>query len=255
MSKNQSTENTTNQAQPKDKSGIKLLGSILGLIGAGGAIAVLAVPSADTRGMHFEGPFHLALFEGDFVANVSDNQFTRFVKTSPEIEYDAYSSSYALARLEDPLFGALLQDSLGALLSSKSVDDIWGATERTIFRAEVLHATERILFIAHLGNTRHPLSFHEESGLRPGLSYANATFRGRFHDHTMIVSASAKTLQLDGGEPVPFEGTEEDLFVEDQTGEGVYVDVSQIHDDFNGEISVGVHGRIRQVFLTQHVAQ
>ena len=63
------------------------------------------------------------------------------------------------------------------------------------------------------------------------------------------------TLQLDEGEPVPFSGDEVDLFVPDQTGEGIYVDVSTIEPDFVGEISVGIHGRVRQVFLTQNIAQ
>ena len=50
-------------------------------------------------------------------------------------------------------------------------------------------------------------------------------------------------------------GAEVDLFVPDQTGEGIFVDVSTVERDFVGEVKVGVHGRIRQVFLTQNIAQ
>lgn len=240
--------------ESKPKGGLKLLGGVVGLIGAGAALALMAVPGQEKE-HHFKGPYHLPLFEEEFVSNVADNHFTRFLKTSPEVECFAYDDSYTAARSADLLYRSWLQNDLGMLLRSMSLDEVYGGTEGDLFAQRVRRTCEPILFPVHIGATSNPLDRDEESGLRPGDSYREATFRGRFHDHTLKVDAPSHTLQLDDGEPVPFSGDEVDLFVPDQTGEGIFVDVSTVERDFVGEVKVGVHGRVRQVFLTQNIAQ
>lgn len=251
--KQEAVEETPEKTK-KPKDGIKLLGGIVALIGVGGALAVMAIPSKEGP-KHFEGPFHLPLFESEFVSNVADNHFTRFLKTSPEVEYFAYGADYALNRSLDPLFKSWLANDLGTLLRSQHLDEVYGGVEGSEFTERVRRTAEPILFPVHIGETVNPLDRDVESGLRPGDSYRHSTFRGQYHDHTLKVDGTGRTLQLDEGELVPFNGTELDLFVADQTGEGIFVDVTQVEDEFVGEIHVGVHGRVRQVFMTQNIAQ
>ena len=112
-----------------------------------------------------------------------------------------------------------------------------------------------ILFPVHIGATGLPLDRDEASGLRPGVSFDEATFRGRFHDHLLKVDAVAQTLQIDDGPVFEFEGDEEDLELHTAAGRTVYVDVTEIVGDFQGEVKVGVHGRIRQLFASDLIAQ
>ena len=240
--------------EKKSGGGLKLLGGVVGLIGVGASLALMAVPSKE-QDHPFKGPYYLPLFEEEFVSNVADDHFTRFLKTSPAVEAFAYDETYTTQRAGDLLYQSWLQNDLGMLLRSMSLEEVYGGTEGQLFAQRVRRTVEPILFPVHIGTTLAHLDRDEESGLRPGDSYRRATFRGRFHDHVLKVDAVGSTLQLDEGEPVPFSGDEVDLFVPDQTGEGIYVDVSTIEPDVVGEVPVGIHGRVRQVFLTQNIAQ
>ena len=121
--------------------------------------------------------------------------------------------------------------------------------------AELRDMLNPILFPIHLGKTEFPLDIHEESGLRPGLSYARSTFRGKFHDHVLKIDAPAKTLQIDEDPVVTFTGVEEDFELTTQTGDSFFLDVTQVNPEFQGEIQIGVHGHLRQVFATEYIAQ
>jgi hypothetical protein len=69
------------------------------------------------------------------------------------------------------------------------------------------------------------------------------------------VDGPARTVQINDGPLVTFVGNEEDLQVLSAAGESIYLDVTEFDEDFQGELELGVHGRIRQVFNTQHLAQ
>ena len=62
-------------------------------------------------------------------------------------------------------------------------------------------------------------------------------------------------LQLDGGPEVQFDGSEHDLLVEAEDGTKIYVNVTTLDDAFEGEVNVGVMGRIRRMFTGDIIAQ
>ena len=245
----------SDDAPKKDKGPIKLLGGVIGLIAAGGALAFMALPSKPEVAPKFTGPFHHQLFEEQFISNVKDNNFTRFIKTNPQVEYFAYDEAYIKNRVTDPGYTALLQHVFGGLASRQNLDEIYGGTMRDQFAEEIRLSVNSILFPVHIGETSLPLDTDGESGLRPGNSYRHTTFSGRFEDHLLKVDAKAKTMQIDEGPQTTFIGNEEDLPVMDVTGEVLYLDVSNLNSGFVGEVQIGAHGRIRQVFLSSHIAQ
>ena len=77
---------------------------------------------------------------------------------------------------------------------------------------------------------------------------------GERHDQS-AVDAVARTLQIDDGPVVDFEGNEEDLEIRTSTGKVVYVDVTEVVGDYQGELKIGIHGRIRQLFASDLIAQ
>lgn len=242
------------EAPKKDKGPIKLLGGVVGLIAAGGALAFMALPSKPAPPAKFAGPYHHQLFETDFVSNVEDNNFTRFIKTNPQVEYFAYDEAYLATRVTDPGYQALLNHVFGTLVSKQDMTAVQGS-ERDIFAEHIRESINTVLFPVHIGETNLPLDMDEASGLLPGNSYRHSNFSGRFEDHVLKVDSMAKTISIDDGPASTFVGTEEDLPVMDVTGEVLYVDVTNLADGFQGEVQVGTHGRIRQVFLASHLAQ
>lgn len=248
-------EGNSEDAPKKDKGPLKLLGGVIGLIATGGALAFMALPGKPGPPPKFTGPFHHSLFEAEFVSNVEDNNFTRFIKTNPYIEYFAYDESYLSSRVRDEGYTALLHHEFGGLISNSKLDQIYSGTMRDQFAEEIRTKINPILFPVHIGDTTLPLEADGASGLRPGNSYRRATFTGRFEDHVLKIDAMAKTMQIDDGPQSLFAGDEEDLAVMDLTGEVIYIDVTQLNEGFQGEIQLGTHGRIRQVFLKEHLAQ
>ena len=155
----------------------------------------MAVPSKE-QDHPFKGPYYLPLFEEEFVSNVADDHFTRFLKTSPAVEAFAYDETYTTQRAGDLLYQSWLQNDLGMLLRSMSLEEVYGGTEGQLFAQRVRRTVEPILFPVHIGSTIAHLDRDEESGLRPGDSYRRATFRGRFHDHVLKVDASGTSNSM-----------------------------------------------------------
>lgn len=253
---NQEAEGAEGEEQPKkDRGPLKMLVAVLALVGVGGGLAMMAIPSKPEEKPHLQGPLHDQLFEDQVVSNTTDSNFTRFLKTDPHIEYFAYDPMYVDGRDADPLFRAWIESDLNALISSKGLDELYNGANRERFAELVREVLTPSVFPVHLGETVLPLQVDEESGIRPGDSYRQATFRGRIHDHILKIDAPQKTLQIDEGPVTVFEGEEIDLVIHSPSGETIYVDLTDLKPDFVGEIPVGVHGRIRQVFLTKHIAQ
>lgn len=239
-------------APKKDRGPIKMLAGAVGLLAIGGGLAFMAIPSKPEAKPTLQGPLHDQLFEEEFIANTTDASFTRFIKTNPQIEFFAYSPDYVDKRDEDPLYRVWIESDLGALINSQPLSSI---IDKEQFAEQVRAKLTPSIFPVHLGNTALPLQVDEESGLRPGDSYRKSTFRGRFHDHVLKIDTTENTLQIDDGPLTVFEGNEIDLPVNSPSGDVIFVDLTELKPDFMGEIPVGVHGRIRQVFITNHLAQ
>ncbi|HPF12721.1 MAG: hypothetical protein H6830_09640 [Planctomycetes bacterium] len=242
-------------AKPKGKGPIKLIGALVGVVGLGAALAIMAIPRGPKETPRFKGPFFHQLFSKVVTSNTMDNDFKRFIRTNPQVEFFAYDGAYLTNRDLDPLYKAWLDDSFNALVSGKKLDEIYNGSNRERFAQEIRHSIEPALFPVHVGNTASPLDADPDSGLRPGDSYRQSTFSGAFWEHKLAVDAKNKTLAIDGGPATGFVGDELDLKVLAPSGETIYVDVSSLKPDFVGEIQLGVQGRIRQVFITDYLAQ
>lgn len=83
------------------------------------------------------------------------------------------------------------------------------------------------------------------SGLQPGLSSADDTIVG---NHTLTVgvdeASGQPALWLDGGDPVPFDGTETDLELEAPDGSVIHVDVTALTAGFTGDVPIVADGTI-----------
>ncbi len=257
-SENEKKPEEQQEGEPKAKGGkgpVKLLGALVGVVGLGAALAVMAIPSGPKETPKFTGPYFHQLFTKQVVSNTRDNDFKRFIKTNPQVEFFAYDGDYLINRNQDSLYKAWLDDSFNSLVAGKKLDEIYNGSNRERFAQEIRHAIEPALFPVHIGDTGSPLEADPQSGLRPGDSYRQSTFAGAFWEHTLTIDAEARTLMIDEGEAIAYNGEELDLKVTASNGEYIFVDVSNMAEDFSGEIPLGVHGRIRQVFITDYLAQ
>ena len=260
MAKKEAEEGAEEKAEdgektPKKKSPIKLVGALVAVVGLGAALAMMAIPSGPKETPRFVGPFFHDLVDKDVVTNTKDDHFKRFVKYKPQVEFFAYDEEYINARKSDLLYGAWLNDSFSGLASSKSINDIMAGENRERFAQVVRHAVEPVLFPVHVGASESPLDLDPDSGIRPGDSYRLSTFRGAFWNHTLTVDGEAKTLVVDEGDPTPFMGDELDLKVLTPSGDWVYLDMTGLVPGYSGTVQIGVKGRIRQVFVTNMMAQ
>jgi hypothetical protein len=240
---------------PKKKSPVKLVGALVGVVGLGAALAMMAIPSGPKEIPRFTGPYFHDLVDKEVVSNTKDDHYKRFIKYTPQVEFFSYDANYLNARMKDELYSAWLNDSFTGLASNKSIDEILEGANRERFAQVIRHAVEPVLFPVHIGGSESPLDMDPESGIRPGDSYRLSTFRGAFWKHTLTVDGDSKTLQVDEGDTTAFQGDELDLKVLTPNGEFVYLDVTSMDPDFSGTVQIGVKGRIRQVFLTNMMAQ
>jgi len=79
--------------------------------------------------------------------------------------------------------------------------------------------------------------------------------RGGFHGHALHVDGPRGTISLDQGVPISFTGSETDLEVENEHGQTVYVNTSQLAEGFIGDVPVGTFGRIREILFSKFLVQ
>ncbi|MFT5048660.1 MAG: flagellar basal body-associated protein FliL [Chlamydiales bacterium] len=242
------------EGSKKGKGPLMIVGAIFGLIAAGAAAASFAVPAKDSV-RRFSGPYHHSLFEEKFNTNLRDNDQRRYLQTLLDCMYIAYDETYLAKRATDPLYDPILRDVVGRIISTKTLVETYQGAAREAFLLELRDALNPVLFPVHIGETTRPMARDSVSGLRPGISFGETNFRGGFHSHVLKVNSIEKTLQIDEGEVLTFDGDEEDLKLLTTSGDTLYVDVTEIELEFEGEVKVGVHGRIRQLFARELIAQ
>jgi hypothetical protein len=93
------------------------------------------------------------------------------------------------------------------------------------------------------------------SGVGPGMSAHDSTFRGEHDLHLLKVDAVERSLQIDDGPVIGFEGHETDLSVTTADDSVLYLDVSGLKDGFQGEVRVGVMGRVRRILWNEVLIQ
>jgi len=247
------------RAARNKKNGVLLGGGVVGLIGLAWALSLVALPSGGAhkgKEHRIGGPFVAEISpSAGFQVNLSGDGGKHYLSLKLDVEVDAFDEGYATSRASQPLYQAKLTDAVLRTAAQKTKGDLDNQVGREVFREELRVALDPVLFPVHVGDEHAPENAHEESGLRPGRSIARSTLRGLFYEHALHLDAAKKSIHLDHGKEVTFQGDETDLFVSDERGKGVYVDVSALHEDFDGEVPVGTFGRVRNVYFNTFLTQ
>ncbi len=239
----------------KSKRGLILGGSVMALIATAGLAALLAVPANDEH-PDLEGPFVMPLTEmGEIQVNLRGDGNRRYLVMILRAEYDAFTMEYGLGRIADPLYQAKLQDQLLSIASQYTSAEVLETGTQEIFLQEVFEAVDPLLFPIHFGDALLPEDADSESGLAPGKSIARSTMFSPLYDQSILVDDSEHTISLGEGDALNFSGDETDLKLEDERGRIVYVDVSDLKEGFQGEVNVGIRGRLRAVYKDKYIVQ
>ena len=247
------TEDEGTEEKPK-KKGLMLVGGIVGVLALAFIASTMAVP-AKKEPRKLLGPLTGPLTEENISVNLSDNQSKRYLQFKLHCEFYAYETDYYGSRLLDPLYMPRLLDALQRVASSLTVEDVTGKVNRPIVVQEMIQGIDPVLFPIHIGETSMPYDMEKSSGLRPGYSNSRATFKGYLDEHTLKVDVPAKTLQVNDGPVVQFEGTETDLEVTTVDGKTLYFDVTGCVPDFQGELVIGCHGHLQNLLIQDWILQ
>ena len=244
------------EAPKKSKKGIFIGGGITALVAAAYMLFLVAVPKMP-QDIPFEGPFVIALSQAtpNVQANLKGDGGKRFVSMVIKAEYYAYSESYAINRTAEMLYQAKERDAILLLSRGKTKEDLFDQVGVDIYKRELRDTLNPLLFPIHVGDESDPAGSHEQSGLGPGESVKASTMRGGFHAHTITIDGPKGTIQLDSGQPVRFDGTETDLQIENEFGQYLFVDVSELKLDFVGEVMAGTFGYIDDILFDQFIIQ
>lgn len=228
-------------------------GGVFGLVLVGYVASLMAAPGEEEL-PRFTGPYVAPLSEENIQVNLSGGSKS-FLVMGLNVKFYAYDEAYLTARVEDPVYKADLMDAVLAVASSKGPKEVLDPAGTLIFLEELKDAIDPILFPVHVGDAAAPVDFDSSSGLRGGESLNRSSLRGPLYEHHLQVDGPSRTIQLDGGEPVTFEGEETDLAVTSPLGLTVYLDVSEYAEDFAGEVMIGTHGRIYQILKREFLVQ
>jgi hypothetical protein len=212
----------------------------------------VALP-AKTGPVSLQGPFVAPLTADKIQVNLSDSK--SFLVVELNLIYEAVDEAYYAERSADPVYVAELTDVLVATASSKTREEISDKVHKPVFLEEVRKAVEPLLFPVHIGATERPLDRDEDSGLAPGLSNHQGTFRPLYGEHELHVDAGERTLRIDDGPVTSWDDEETDLLVSTTAGESLYVDVSRVQPGYRGELPIGVKGRARRVLWSEVLIQ
>jgi hypothetical protein len=223
-------------------------GGAAALVASAFVVALMAVPRQVSE-RKFAGPFVAPMFADEVRVNLKEESRKRFAILDFNVVYEAYDPGYYGARQIDPLYAAELKDAVLGIASTKEGAQIVDKAEKPVFLEEVRHAAEPLLFPVHVGVAKAGESIasapDKESGL--ALGSTPTTFRGRFFENVVKLDAVAKKISIDDGPEVTFEGHETELEVPTAGGELLYFDVSGVDPEFQGELQIGVKGRIRRI--------
>ena len=251
---NEEEKQDETEEAPSGKSKILMLvGGAVAVPALAFVLALMAVPGEKVI-PNFTSGFVGPLTEARIQVNLG-NEKERFFVSQYNVYYEAYEELYFLNRSVDPLYVAFLTDALIGLASSKTPDQVTENAYEPAFREEIKDVVDPLLFPVHIGHGVMPMDMDPESGLAPGQSCMLATFRGPFHEHVIRIDDDRHEIQLDAGPVVKYEGTERDLVLYSEDEETVYVDVTEVVDEFKGEVCTGVMGRVLQILKMDTLLQ
>ncbi len=250
-------------AQPKkSKLPLVLGGGALSMIAIGYLMASMAIPAKQAPKPHIEGPFVSPLSKTDVQVNLAGEGGKRYLLLSLQAEYLAYNENYVKGRLglsgggsEDAVYIAQLKDALLEIASTKTREQVTNPVLLDGFLEEVRVALEPILFPVYIGDTLVPGAADAASGLRVGDSASEITFRGFLHDNSIFLDGPRQRARFGSGQLVTFEGTERDLWLTNENGERVTINVVNHDPKFSGEVAIGVSGKVRRIYRDSLLVQ
>lgn len=260
------------EAPKKSKKGL-FIGGGAGLLVVLGAVgSMMAAPKEHVERHLLGGPFVSKLCKNEITVNLAGEGSKRYLVMDLNVEYFAYEESYVTTRAGtgtaaagghggdaaptgDTLYLAQLQDALLEIGARKTRDQVTDQTQIDAFLEEVRVAVDPLLFPVCVGDSHAQTMPDTKSGLRVGESIADSTFRGMLHEHEVVVNALEKTVKLDDGPTVGYQGTERDLRVEDSKKEHVYLDVTTLKPEFVGSVPIGLGGKVRRIYRNKFLVQ
>jgi flagellar basal body-associated protein FliL len=240
------------EAPPKSKKKLFVIGGAVSGLALAFLAAMMGVPKKDVE-KTLQGPFVAPLTAEKVQVNLTASK--SFLILDLNVTYDAYEEAYFTSRLEDPLASAEIKDALVALASAKTRDQVSDPVNKPVFMEELRSAVDPLIFPVHLGDATKPTDGDSGSGVKPGISAHLGNFRGEYDRHVLKVDAPNLTVQVDDGPVMKFNGDETDLEV--LTGDDLvlYLDVSELTEEFVGAVSIGVMGRVRRVLWNEVLIQ
>ena len=258
-------------AAPRPKKTAIFVGASAVIVMALGLVAATMAVPAKKPEPRLEGPFIAKLSSSDIQVNLAGEGSKRYLVTTLQAEYHTYDEAYVSARIggggakgggehgggatEDPLYAAMLKDALLAVASTKTRDEVTNPVLVESFLEEVRKAIDPVLFPVCIGDAKSMQSSDSVSGLRTGQSIMQASLRGLLYEHALHVDLARRTLRLDTGPVVQFDGREHDLRVVDGDDKDIYVDVSELKPGFSGDIHIGVAGKVRRIYRDSFLVQ
>ncbi|MFO1011669.1 MAG: hypothetical protein U1F29_16530 [Planctomycetota bacterium] len=259
-------------APKKNKLPMMLGGGAVAMIALGWIFATMAVPKKDKEEKpHLEGPFVARLSKTEIQVNLTGEGSKRYLVMMLNGEYMAYDEAYVNGRLgiggagggghggdaptEDPLYTIQLKNALLSLASTRTREQVTDPVQIEGFLEEARRLVEPVLFPVYIGDSHSPHHADSKSGLKLGESMHESDMRGLLHDHEIDVDPVKKRLRFDEGPSVDYEGNERDLELENERGDKVFVDVSELKEDFTGKVPIGVPGRLRKIYRESFLVQ
>ncbi|MDZ4774757.1 MAG: flagellar basal body-associated FliL family protein [Planctomycetota bacterium] len=255
----------------KSKKGLLLGGGAGAVILFGAIAATMGTPKKQVERHLLGGPFVSKLSKSEITVNLAGEGSKRYLVMDLNVEYFAYEESYATSRLGtglaggdghggppsagDPLYLAMFQDSVLKIAARKTRDQVTDQVQIDSFLEEVRVAVDPLIFPVCVGDSHGQTMPDKKSGLRVGESIADATFRGMLHEHDVEVNALEKTVKLDDGPSVGYQGRERDLKVENAKKEHVFLDVTTIEPEFVGKVPIGLGGKVRRIYRNKFLVQ
>ena len=246
------------EKQAKNKKPLLLGGGFLGMIAAAYIVSMVALPGSSEAPL-FDGPFSGNLSEESIQVNLGGKDYLSM--KMPAIKFNAYAESYGTNRLANVVVQRDIIDVLHRVGRRKTKEMLNTQLGEDIFRQELVEGLAPIIFPVHIGNRERADRQHLESGLRHGASIDKSTMRGGFESHVIHLNTYKGEISLDEGpvvlydQPGNTEPLDDDLMLESANGLVIYVDVTDLEPEFEGDVKVGTFGVIKKVTFKQLLTQ
>jgi len=253
--KEKEPQDTQEETTPKaKKKGLLMGGGVVGLIAAAYMVVMIAMPGEKLI-PPFDGPFVIPLSAADIQVNLRGDNGRRYLVMNLQATYMGYDESYVQDRVLDPVYQADLIDALIGIGRQKAMSDVEDLVGQEAFKEEIRDVINPLLFPIHIGNPTNHVKPDETSGIAAGLSIETSTMRGGFQAHAIHVDSPKSEIWMDEGPKVSFDGSEDDLMLESDTGLTLFVDLTGLKVDFSGDVQAGVFGQVKSIKFARFITQ